>query len=263
MAFFLSKVLWAFLSPGCLLALMLAGGLALEAASRAAWKKTGRILCVSATFCLAAIAILPVGDWALTPLENRFAFDPPDRVDGIVVLGGDEETEISEGRGQPVALDSMRRYVMLKDMERRYPDAKLVFSGGFAMRHPDGHIPPSDIADLIMTDIGVPTNRMIFEKNSRNTYENAVFSANLVHPNASQKWLLVTSAWHMPRAMGCFRQAGWNVFAAPTGYFTPGTYQLVPVRFEKQIRNLTLAAHEYVGLLSYWLMGRTSELWPG
>jgi uncharacterized SAM-binding protein YcdF (DUF218 family) len=101
------------------------------------------------------------------------------------------------------------------------------------------------------------------EQTSRNTYENAVFSADLLHPDPSQKWLLVTSAWHMPRAMGCFRKAGWNVYAAPTGYFTPGDFSLrFHPDFIEQMSRLTIALHEYVGLAAYYMMGRTSALWP-
>jgi uncharacterized SAM-binding protein YcdF (DUF218 family) len=263
MSFFLSKILWVFLSPGFLLALLLGTGLTLALSPRAALKKIGQSLCFLAAFCFILIAVLPVGDWALTPLENRFAFHPPDHVDGIVVLGGDEQTEISEARGQSVALDSMRRYAEFAKLARRYPQAKLVFSGGSGVLFPNKHVLASDVAQAIIADMDVPIDRMIFEKESRNTYENAVFSANLVHPGASQKWILVTSAWHMPRAMSVFRKAGWNVYAAPVGYFTTGAYRTYPLFcFDEQMHSLTLAVHEYVGLISYRLMGRTSALWP-
>lgn len=263
MSFTLSKLLWVFASPGSLLAFLLAGGLALSAARRAALAKKGRYLCIFVNACLLAIALLPVGDWALAPLENRFAFNPPEQVDGIIVIGGDEQTEITEARGMPMALDSMRRYEMTLDMARRYPDAKLVFAGGSPYVYPKAETLDSEIAREIMNDIGVPTDKMIFEKTSRNTYENAVFSADIVRPEPSQKWLLITSAWHMSRAMGCFRKAGWNVYPAPTGYFTTGRYTFhTHFNFGDQISKLDLAMHEYVGLVAYWLMGRTSALWP-
>jgi uncharacterized SAM-binding protein YcdF (DUF218 family) len=263
MAFVFSKLLWALASPGSLLTLALVSGLLLSALPKPCLAKAGRCLCVLACICFVAIATLPVGDWALTPLENRFAFSPPDQVDGIIVIGGDEQTQVTEARGMPVALDSMRRYEMVLDMVRRYPDARLVFSGGSPYVYPHGETLDSEIAREIMNDIGVPTDKMIFEKTSRNTYENAVFSADIVRPDPSQKWLLVTSAWHMPRAMACFRKAGWNVYAAPTGYFTTGQYILRPrFNFEEQLRALTFAFHEYIGLAAYWMMGRTNDLWP-
>ncbi|MGB9152887.1 MAG: YdcF family protein [Alphaproteobacteria bacterium] len=263
MAFFLSKFLWVLVSPSGLLMLALTSGALLNFSHRPRLAKTGRGLCLFVALCLIAIALLPVGDWALTPLENRFAFNPPEQVDGIIVIGGDEKTAVTEARGMPTALDSMRRYEMVLDMSRRYPDAKLVFSGGSADVYPHGETLDSEIAREIMNDIGVPTDKMIFEKTSRNTYENAVFSADIVRPEPSQKWLLVTSAWHMTRAMGCFRKAGWNVYAAPTGYFTTGKYTWhTRLGFVEQMYSLTFAMHEYMGLAAYWLMGRTSSLWP-
>lgn len=265
MAFALSKFLWVLFSPMGLLVLMLTGGALLTTVQRPELAQKGRALCLFTALCFIIIALLPVGDWALAPLENRFPLNPPDQVDGIITLGGDEQTEVTFARGMPVALDSMRRYEMTLDMARRYPDAKLVFSGGssFVVPRPDT-VQDAEVAREIMNDIGVPTDKMIFEKNSRNTYENAAFSYDIVHPDPSQKWLLVTSAWHMPRAMACFRKAGWNVYAAPTGYFTTGKYTLRShFAFEQQMRELTLALHEYTGLAAYWLMGRTNELWPG
>ena len=263
MAFVLSKLLWALVSPGSLLTFMLIGGLALGLSSRPVLAKTGKTLCFATAFCLGMITVLPVGSWALSPLESRFTFAPPDHVDGIIIIGGDEQKEITAARNLPTALDSIRRYVMLAAMARRYPDAKLVFSGGSPFPYSLGGMMDSDIARSVMTDIGVPTDRMLIEKESRNTYENAVFSAALVHPSPSQKWLLVTSAWHMPRAIGCFRKAGWNISAAPTGYFTTGTYPVyASFRFAEQMEYLTTATHEYIGLAAYWIMGRTSALWP-
>jgi uncharacterized SAM-binding protein YcdF (DUF218 family) len=264
MAFALSKLLWSLLSPGSLLVLLLLLGLALNASNNVTFVKTGRALSLFVGLCFALLALLPVGEWALIPLENRFSFVPQEQIDGIIVLGGDENTKISETRGMPTALDSVRRYVTFADMARRYPDARLVFSGGSASLRPHEHVLDSDVARDFLSDIGVPTENMTFEKTSRNTYENAVFSADIVRPDPSQKWLLVTSAWHMTRAIGCFRKAGWNVYPAPTGYFTTGNYHLkLGLGFAEELHLLSRAVHEYVGLVAYYLMGRTSALWPG
>ncbi len=263
MSFVLSKLLWACVAPGSLLAFLLAGGLGLSWASRPALVLTGKRLCLFVCLCFLVIAVLPVGEWALIPLENRFAGDLPEQVDGIIVIGGDEQPDVTEARGIPTALDSMRRYMMFGDLARRYPDAKLVFSGGSGALHPQAKMLDSQVAKNIMTDIGVPTDRLVIEKASRNTYENAVMTADIVRPDPAQKWVLVTSAGHMPRAMGCFRKAGWNIYAAPSGYYTKGRYRLYAAfNFDGQMRDLSMAVHEYIGLISYWLMGRTSALWP-
>jgi uncharacterized SAM-binding protein YcdF (DUF218 family) len=263
MLFAFSKLAWALVSPGSLLAFLLVAGVTLGAAPQSGLRRLGRLLCVVVAVCFFAVAVLPVGEWALAPLENRTVFDPPEQVDGIVIIGGDEQTSVTEARGIPTAQDSMRRYVTFLDMARRYPDSKLVFAGGSAALMPKAHILDAEVARQIMADMGVPTDRMIFEKASRNTYENAVFSADIVRPEPAQKWLLVTSAWHMPRALGCFRKAGWNISPVPTGFMTTGHYRLyLSFRFDEQMHMLTMAVHEYVGLVSYWMMGRTSSIWP-
>ena len=182
MSFVLSKVLWIFLAPANVLLALLGAGLVLETSPRQMWRKTGRFFCFFVVFCFTVIAVFPVGNWAITPLENRFAFDPPAHVDGIVVLGGDEMTQISDKRGQPTAHDSMRRYVWFKNMAQRYPGAKLVFTGGSGLLMPYKGMFEADVARDLMEAIGMPTERVIFEKNSRNTFQNARFTADLVHP---------------------------------------------------------------------------------
>ena len=256
MSFALSKLFWAVLAPGSLLVFLLLLGCVWGA-------NRGRALAFFVCACFLSLAVLPVGEWALTPLENRFAQALPDSVAGIIVLGGDEQTDITQARGVPTALDSLRRYLVFGALARRYPEARLMFSGGSPYIRPGAPGQDSEIARALLSAIGMSADNIVFETESRNTYENAVFSAALAHPDPAEKWVVVTSAWHMPRAIGCFRKAGWNVVAAPAGYFTTGTYPVFfPFRFDEQLHLLTMAAHEYVGLVSYWLMGRTSALWP-
>ncbi len=260
MSFLLSKILWTVFSPFSLLLLALGTGLALE---RSKYTKTARVLCLFSFFGLGFVAVLPLGVWALIPLENRHSFDPPDPIDGIVIIGGDEKPAISEKRGKPTALDSLRRYIEVGKLAHRYPEAKLVFAGGPEILAPSIDHKDAEIARDIMTLIGVPTERMIFETASRNTYENALFSAKIVRPEKTQNWLLVTSAFHMPRAMGCFKKTGWNVFPAPAGYYTSGEYMTEGFfDFTRQAFYLNLAAREYAGLLSYRILGRIDTLWP-
>jgi uncharacterized SAM-binding protein YcdF (DUF218 family) len=263
MLFAFSKLAFSVVAPGSFLAILLALGLLLAAAGGKRRAVVGRTLVVVAALGYLSIALLPVGEWALTPLENRFAYDPlPDQVDGIIVLGGDEQTQITETRGIPTALDSMRRYMTFTDLARRYPDAKLMFTGGPPQPRPHARIIDSDVAKEILTDMGIPPDRMTYERMSRNTYENAVFSADIARPQPTEKWLVVTSAWHMTRSIAIFRKAGWNAYPAPTGYFTTGDYHGRLFRFDDQMHLLTIAVHEYIGLVAYWALGRTETIWP-
>jgi uncharacterized SAM-binding protein YcdF (DUF218 family) len=264
MSFFLSKFLWTFVVPANLFLIALVCGFLLLRSARSATRKAGMALCATAISVAVTLTLLPLGTWALTPLENRFPFAPPAQVDGLVIIGGDEQPTITEARGQPTALDSMRRYVRFSTLAKQYPHAKLVFAGGSGLLNPTAHMKDSEVAEQALASIGTPTEKMIFERESKNTVENAIFAAQLVKPQPSENWLLVTSAFHMPRAMGCFRKAGWNVYAAPTGYYTDGAYgYTLSLRFDEQLRHLALAVHEYIGLVSYWLMGRIDTVWPG
>lgn len=263
MRFILSKVLWAFLSPGNALILFLLLGTFLSVARSQKWRQFGHTLSFAAAFLLFLIAIVPVGDWMLLPLENRFPMAIPDRVDGIVVLGGDEKPHISEARDQPVVYESANRYLKFATLARQYPQAKLMFSGGSGLLAPAAGMKDADVVRQILTGIGMPGERIMFEDRSRNTHENAVLAAAMAHPESRQNWLLVTSAWHMPRAIGCFRKAGWNVYPAPADYLSDGKFS-TRLQFDasEHLVKVSLAAHEYFGLAAYWFMGYIDRIWP-
>jgi len=261
--FALSKIFWTICSPGNLLALLLLWGGFMAVSPFSGRQEFGRRLCFFMALVIFAVAILPIGDWLLMPLENRFPPAIPDQVDGIVIIGGDENPRISDQRGEPVAYISAMRYLVFAKLARDYPKAQLVFSGGPGVIEPYNRMKDGEVAKQALESIGVPVSRMIFETRSRNTYENAVFSADMVHPSKNQKWLLVTNAWHMPRAIACFRKAGWDIYPMPAGYLS-GTEKFPPLQFslEDDLLKVTFAVHEYYGLLEYWLKGYIKKPWP-
>ncbi len=262
MLFIASKILWVFLSPGNCLTLLLVVGAFLGVSHSERYRLAGQKICFAAALLFFLIGIFPVGSWLLVPLENKYPPQQPEQVAGIILLGGDEKPHRSEARGQPVYLDSGRRYITFAALARRYPDAKLLFSGGSMLLKPDAEMKDSEVAAEALKNIGIPVEKMLFERTSRNTYENAVLSCNLVHPTPDQKWLLVTSAFHMPRAIATFQKAGWNVAPATTGYLTDGTYTTrLEFNLGEHLQQMSWAAHEYYGLLAYWLMGYTDSLW--
>lgn len=263
MDFEFSKIFWAVCSPGNVLTILLLFG-SIAAMSRFYGTQSfGRRLTFLIALIFFGIALLPVGDLLLQPLENRFPPEKPDHVDGIIVLGGDENPRLSDERGQPIAFTSMLRYMRVAIEARKYPDATLLFSGGSGLVVPYGKVKDFEVAREAMADMGVPVERMKFENKSRNTYENAMMSAQILHPAPAQKWLLITNAWHMPRAMECYRKAGFNVYADPAGYLS-GTEQVPPIQFnlEENLLKTTLAVHEYFGLAAYWLRGYIDKPWP-
>jgi uncharacterized SAM-binding protein YcdF (DUF218 family) len=244
MDFLLSKLLWGVLAPGNFLLLLLVAGLA--------WR---RILYVVVPL-LVALAVLPLAAWLALPLENRYPMPvPPEHVDGIVVLGGAIDGPLSAARGQPVIGEAAERLTAALALARRYPNARLLFSGGEGAIFPRKHA-EADASIAFFTALDVPRARLIIENRARNTWENAVYSRALAQPKPGETWLLVTSAWHMPRALGCFRKVGWDVLPWPVDYRTgPGRFDL-DLAFGERLAALNVVTKEWAGLGAYWAMGR-------
>ena len=147
-------------------------------------------------------------------------------------------------------------------LSNRYPKAKLIFSGGSGSLFLQNYKEAKVIAPLLR-QLGIDQERIILEDQSRNTFENAVFSHRLVKPKNDEVWLLITSAFHMPRCVGAFRKAGWQVIPYPVDYQTTSR-EILPIQFNFTggVASLGNALHEILGLLFYWLYGKTDELFP-
>jgi uncharacterized SAM-binding protein YcdF (DUF218 family) len=260
MAFWLSKTLWFLVSPANVLLMALVAGLLAVAIG---WRRVGVWLIALATAMLLAIAILPVGP-LMEQLEDRFPMyeNHGEKVDGIIVLGGSVSVYVSTARGQ-VNYGYGERLTSLVTLAHRYPEARLVFTGGSGSLKP-GPVREADIASRLFDELGLDIGRVLFERESRNTFENAKLSKELVKPKEGETWLLVTSAFHMPRAVGCFRKVGWNVTPYPVDYTTAGNegYGL-GFQLSGGLRALDLVVHEWLGLIAYYFMGRSSEWFPG
>ena len=264
MFFLLSKGLWFVLTPSnALVGLALIG--AVLGLGRARFARAGRRLACAALVLLALLGFGPSGTALLLPLEGRFpAFVDDGRpVDGIVVLGGAAMATIAVGRNQLITGEAGERLVAMADLARRYPAARVVFSGGSAALV-DEEPAEADIVARFAPVLALDPRRIIVENRSRTTWENAVESRKQVDPKPGERWLLVTSAWHMPRAIGCFRQAGFPVTAYPVDYLTAGPGDLADLqpRLGGGIDRLDLVVKEWVGLLAYRLSGRTDALFP-
>ena len=171
------------------------------------------------------------------------------------MLGGAVEQDLTEAHGIPALNGAAERMTETVALALRHPQARVVFTGGSSAVIPGGV--------RLFADLGLPEARLTFEQESRNTYENAVLTRRLVQPRAEELWLLVTSASHMPRAVGCFRAAGWSVVPWPVNYTTaadPALWWRWP--FPTRLNHAEWALREWVGLVSYRLMGRTDALFP-
>jgi len=262
MFFVLSKTASLLLVPSNLLLIIGLAGLALLLTR---WRRLGRRLALTSLTLFLALGLLPVGAALNHIIENRFPVWDPSRgtPDGIVVLGGAIDPALSRVRGQIVLGGAAERVTIIAELARDYPKARIVFSGGDASllaNQPN----EADYLYPLLDTFGVPRDRVMLENKARNTAENAAFTKALVAPKPGERWLLVTSAQHMPRAMGCFRQVGFPVEAYPVDWHsTPRWRWLQPTEFGRALATVDDAVHEWVGLIAYRLTGRTGELLPG
>ena len=261
MFFILSKTLGLLLLPSNVLICAGLIGLALMATR---WRRAGARIGLASLVLLLALAVLPVGTLLANKLENRF---PPwdasrGAPTGIVILGGAIDPYLSADRGELNIGGPAARVIAIAKLARQFPQARIVYSGGNGWLVSRGGA-EADFLYPILDDFGVPRTRVELESRSRNTAENATFSKEIVHPKPGERWLLVTSAMHMPRAIGCFRRAGFPVEAYPVDWMTP-THPKFGVSLSPVdgLEGLNNAVHEWEGLLAYWLTGRTSAFLP-
>ena len=263
MYFYLSKTVGDLAVPSNFILLVIICGLLLWR-SRFAW--LGRQMTIAGAVLLLIAGLTPLGTALLVPLENRF---PPwhetgDAPAGVIVLGGVINMHISLRRNE-ISLDSAaNRLIAAVELQRRYPTARIVFSGGNSNVIFKGQS-ESEFAARFLENLGVPSDDIAVDNTSRNTMENAINAKKIADPKPGELWLLVTSAAHMPRAMGLFRAAGFPVEAYPVDYKTGGWHDLLALPSLSLLggfNHLDPATHEWEGLFVDWIIHRTSQLFP-
>jgi uncharacterized SAM-binding protein YcdF (DUF218 family) len=267
MFFYLAKALWFLLQPSTLIGFVIAYGAILIWTG---WARWGRRFVTMGAVLLLLAGLSPLGNALILPLEDRFPrtdLDAPPTPTGFIVLGGAEDRLVGLARHAPTLNEAGERMLETVVLSRRFPEAKIAFTGGGA-----GIFYKSDSeaegAASLLTAMGVAPERLILEDKSRDTYENAVFlKAELERQGdlgPGKRWVLITSAFHMPRAMGSFRKAGLELDPWPVDYRTRGPVDLTRPfdKVSEGLRRVDTAAREWVGLLSYWLSGRSDALFP-
>jgi uncharacterized SAM-binding protein YcdF (DUF218 family) len=226
----------------------------------------GRRLMVAAVVLLAICGFSPLGNLLLYPLESRF---PPwdagrGTPDGMVILGGSIDPDISMAHGVAVVSHAADRLIAAAALARRYPDARIIFTGG------SGNLISNDaregdyVADTFES-LGISRSRLTVDRRARNTQENAEFAKAIAAPKAGERWLLVTSAYHMSRSVGLFRKAGFAIEPYPVSWLVGGRAEIW------QLSNLSVdglsrvdtGVREWMGLAVYRATGKIDELLPG
>ena len=263
MFFSLSKILGFFALPSNVLIVLGLVGVALAVLRGG---RAGGRLIVASLILLAIFGLSPLANALMLPLEQRF---PPWDASrgapaGIIVLGGAFDTIVSATREDIPLTDAAERMTASAALARQYPQARLIFTGGTGTLVYEGPT-EGELARRFYASLGIPADRTTIEEASRDTAENAVLTKPLANPKPGERWLLVTSAYHMPRSIGAFRRVGFAVEAYPVDYRTRGIEDLARPfpSLGEGLRRGDTAMREWSGLLMYRLAGRTSELFPG
>jgi len=260
--FYLSKKLWVILSPDNLFLILFLSSLLLL---KLKYIRTGLTLFTLLGIGLLFLSIFSVGEWMLYPLESRYPTNPqlPAKVDGIIVLGGSIISKTSQEWGQLETNQYHERLSSFLELARVYPQAKLVFSGGNASLDSDNPT-EAEFARTHFLRMGIDERRLWIENRARNTAENASLTKLLMKPQPDQNWLLITTAYHMPRSIGVFCKQGWKVIPYPVDHHTlPSKLYNPGFSLLGNAGSLVSATHEWMGLLAYYLSGKTTALFPG
>lgn len=261
--FFLSKVGWFLLKPLHSLLFCLAAWLT---GRRFGWAGSARFFGAVLLVYGGAIVLTPLPEFALHSLENRFPVPEVEAAEiaGIIVLGGATDSgAVAAGRGQVVLNQNAERLTTVVALQRAMPDKQIIVSGFSGRLRPRGWS-EAEITRRLFEQLGVDLSRVRFEARSRNTAENAQYTAGLIGGGAADRpWLLVTSAFHMPRAVASFRAHGLPVLPYPVDYRTEPGGILWPHDIGASLSRAGMVLHEWVGLVAYYATGRGAELFPG
>lgn len=265
--FFFSKVAWAFLSPSNLLIFLFIMGTLLAIFSRCS--AALKILIPTSVLAL-MITIYPVSDWLMEPLEKRFQAPEllPETIDGIIILGGGEDISVAMSWNSKEVGLAGDRFISTKELANIYPQAPIIFTGGVGQLAMHSHLQSkltdqnTPLGSQILQSLGIEPERLIVESLSRNTFENFKNIQPLL-PNATGRYLLVTSAFHMPRSVGIARKFGVDVIAYPVDYrSTHESLRGIDFDFYGHLQALEPAWKEWIGLTAYYWTGKTSEWLP-
>jgi uncharacterized SAM-binding protein YcdF (DUF218 family) len=226
--------------------------------------RAGRRLIVLGLALIIAVGLSPLGLVMLRTLEDRFPAwdDSRGAPTGFVILGGALDADMSAARRTPALDGSAERLTIVAELARRYPGARFIYSGGSGSLF--GGEAEADYVVPLFESFGIDKARVVIERKSRNTAENAEFSKPLAAPKAGDRWVVVTTGTHMPRAIGAFRAAGFDVEAFPVDWRTRGADEAFAANlvFLGGLSAFDAATREFVGLMAYRLSGRSSELLP-
>lgn len=217
----------------------------------------GRYWLTGAFLLLVLIGWLPLPQKLLHELERSPESDTSGQAiyTGVLVLGGSfAPNSVQFGRASPQVNANAERLTTALALARAHPELRMVFTGGCAA--PDGCRTEADLARQFFEEMGLPSGRFEYEASARNTLENARNTAQLAGIDRSKPWLLLTSAWHMRRALAIFRAQGWNVSPYPVDFRGAPHPDWTSYSLGEGSECWHLLLHEWIGMLAYWATGK-------
>lgn len=228
-------------------------------------RRAGMALCVTSILLTLAFGLTPLANVPQAVLEDRFPQpvlnEPPT---GVIMLGGPVDVDLSPARNTIAMNSQAERVTETAVLAVRYPQARIFLSGGSGHFGDPGANTESALTKKLLVQLGLPAERIEMEEKSRTTAENARYSLEALKPKPGERWLLVTSASHMPRAVGTFRAVGFDVIPYPVDYRTYGlsAVTIFPESVAEGFELVDTATHEWIGLIGYWLTGKSNALFP-
>ncbi|MGI9399744.1 MAG: YdcF family protein [Rhizobiaceae bacterium] len=256
----LSKLFWFFARPLNLLFIL---ALFCAVAARLGYRRFARglLVLIAITFVLIGFTQLP--DWAVLKLETAIAMgELPEKPEGIIVLGGGLTANAAAREADYAMGEASDRLIKGLELKQLFPDARFIYSGGAASFNPDAE-PETTAAAQIISGLYGDGFDFELETKSLNTWQNAAYVAEMIDDTNSGEFLLVTSAFHMPRALGCFRKAGVNVVPIPADYRADKlVFPYLTGSTAEQFLKMSIVIKELIGLVVYRLTDRIDEFLP-
>jgi len=265
--FLISKVLWGYFNPINILLFLLFIGVVFNFFNKTKLYKTINFITL---ILFILIIILPNGTYLLWKLENSYSKPEilPSKIDGIFILGGGTNELLTHQHDQMNLNESVERLTESAELIKKFPNAKIVYSGGTpTLSKSKPKFTGVDVAKMFYTRLGIDVNNIIFEDESRNTYENFLLSKKFIENPNNEKWLLVTSAFHMKRAMSVAEKLELNFIPYPVDFISRKNYPWMRLYltsgggFLANMNNFHLAAHEYVGIVVYYLTKKGKKIY--
>ena len=260
MSFYLSKILWLIINPFNIFIFFIFFGFISHFFLRNIFYKLSFFI---AMLFFVITALMPTGKYMFYQLEKKFHSKIllPKKIDGILILSGATNPLLTKEFDQINLNGSIERLTESIQLLKKYPTAKIIFSGGSgSLQNPD--LTHAYVAKKFYIQQQIDVNKIIFESKSRNTFENIFFSKEIANPKPTENWILITTAFHMTRALNIGEKLNWQFIPYAVDFQLSKKFSWKPtLNFLNNILLMQSASHEWVGLIAYYFMGRTNKIY--